>query len=176
MVGSVSICRPSMSMGSRPCLRASSDGNMSGSKSPIIAEPRSFTNSGFVRSSAPEKSAERKIGSSPLSLSPSLLSLLLTCQDDRRGVGRLWGELLGGGRVVAGRGRGGRLIRNLGARAEVARVPAPQFTADVHRVVLQVRISIYRTIFRSPPLLSFARALRKMQRERERKRGELTCA
>lgn len=79
-----------------------------------------------------------------LSLSSSLLSLLLTCQDDRRGVGRLWGELLGGGRVVAGRGRGGRLIRNLGARAEVARVPAPQFTADVHRVVLQVRISIYR--------------------------------
>lgn len=104
------------------------------------------------------------------SLSSSLLSLLLTCQDDRRGVGRLWGELLGGGRVVAGRGRGGRLIRNLGARAEVARVPAPQFTADVHRVVLQVRISIYRTIFRSPPLLSFARALRKMQREREEKR------
>lgn len=107
-----------------------------------------------------------------LSLSPSLLSLLLTCQDDRRGVGRLWGELLGGGRVVAGRGRGGRLIRNLGARAEVARVPAPQFTADVHRVVLQVRISIYRTIFRSPPLLSFARALRKMQRERERGKEE----
>lgn len=105
-----------------------------------------------------------------LSLSSSLLSLLLTCQDDRRGVGRLWGELLGGGRVVAGRGRGGRLIRNLGARAEVARVPAPQFTADVHRVVLQVRISIYRTIFRSSPLLSFARALRKMQTEREEKR------
>lgn len=57
MVGSVSICRPSMSMGSRPCLRASSDGRRSGSKSPIIAVPRSFTNSGFVRSSAPEKSA-----------------------------------------------------------------------------------------------------------------------
>lgn len=49
-----------MSIGSNPCLSASSDGNMSGSKSPIIAEPRSFTNSGFVRSSAPEKSIREK--------------------------------------------------------------------------------------------------------------------
>lgn len=142
MVGSVSICRPSMSIGSRPCLRASSDGNMSGSKSPIIAEPRSFTNSGFVRSSAPEKSAKTRDWKLP---SPFLLPLLRrTCEDDRRCVGRLWGELLGGGCVVARRGRGRRwLIRNLGTRAEVTRVPAPQFTADVHRVVLQIRISNY---------------------------------
>ena len=49
--GSVSIWRPSKSMGTRPSLSISSEGSRSVSNEPDIAEPKSFTNSCRERSS-----------------------------------------------------------------------------------------------------------------------------
>lgn len=62
MSGSVSICRPSKSMGTRPSLNISSEGSRSVSNEPDIAEPKSLTNSCRERSSPAleEKSASTK--------------------------------------------------------------------------------------------------------------------
>lgn len=72
---------------------------------------------------------------------------MLTGEDDRRCVRRLWRELMSGGAVI-GSGRGRRLIRYLCTRAEISSISAAHFTSDIYRIVLQINSNELYSLYR----------------------------